>query len=155
MKTNLRQEVLKIIDFLQLDNISMKVLDTELLPTFGFQFMKENSHMFQPKSVTWLNGYQFLRKGEIGDGTKMLLLLMEPTTTTATKAPSGTNARTGSPSDEEAEVTVPLMDMFHDWVSKEEYCQKIRELESRGLKREASEQFLAIVHGVCGWEENL
>ncbi len=154
MKTNLRQEVLKIIDFLQLDNISMKVLDTELLPTFGFQFMKENSHMFQPKSVTWLNEYQFLRKGEIGDGTKMLLMLME-TTTATTKVPSGTNARTGSPSDEEAEVTVPLMDMFHDWVRKEEYCQKIRELESRGLTIEASEQFLAIVHGVCGWEEKL
>jgi hypothetical protein len=156
MKTNLRQEVLKIIDFLQLSNISMDVLDKELLPTFGFQHMKANSHLFQPKSVTWLNDFQFLRKGEIGDGTKMLM--METTTTTAdsvsttttTTTASATNATTercANDEEEEADVTkVPLMVIFRDWVNREEYCREISELESsRGLTREAAEQFRAVV----------
>lgn len=146
MKTNLRQEVLKIIDFLRLDNISMQVLDEELLPTFGFQFMKKNADMFQPKSVTWLNGFQFLRRGEIGDGTKMLL--MENTSTI-----KPTTSATESTSDEDVKLTVTLMDLFCDWVDREKYCQKISELESHGLAREASDQFLAVVHGVCGKDD--
>jgi len=163
MKTNLRQEVLKIIDFLQLSNISMDVLDKELLPTFAFQYMKENSHLFQPKSVTWLNEFQFLRKGEIGDGTKMLMMETMTTTadsvstttttgsaTTAATTTSAANASTGRSANDEAKVEatvqVPLMVMFRDWVNREEYCQKISDLESScGLTREAAEQFRAVV----------
>lgn len=153
MKTNLRQEVLKIIEFLQLDNISTQVLDEELLPTFGFQFMKENARMFQPKSVTWLNGFQFLRRGEIGDGTKMLL--METTSTITTNIPADFSATDNTATestgcDEEVELTVTLMDMFRDWVDREEYCQRLTELGSRGLTKEASEQFLAVIHKACG-----
>eukprot|EP00571_Detonula_confervacea_P002641 CAMPEP_0172321468 /NCGR_PEP_ID=MMETSP1058-20130122/43510_1 /TAXON_ID=83371 /ORGANISM="Detonula confervacea, Strain CCMP 353" /LENGTH=349 /DNA_ID=CAMNT_0013036987 /DNA_START=151 /DNA_END=1197 /DNA_ORIENTATION=- len=94
MKENLREEVLRIIDFLNLDNISIEVLDEEILPTFDFQSMKENAHRFQPKSVTWLNGYQFLRKGIAGDGKKMM---METTT-----------------HDEDGEI-IPLMKLYRDW----------------------------------------
>lgn len=153
LKSNLRQEVLRIIDFLGLDHISMQVLDEELLPTFDFAYMKEHAHIFQPKSVTWLNQFQFLRKGEIGDGTKMF-----ETTTTTTTTTSGTGAtttaatttattddKTGrSTTDEDEEI--PLMVKFRDWVNREEYCHKISELESRGLTREASEQFRAVVN---------
>jgi hypothetical protein len=79
LKSNLREQVLRIVEFLEL-RIPIDVLDNEILPTFEFQSMKDNSHRFQPKSVTWLNGFQFLRKGEMGDGRKLMeesLLLNE------------------------------------------------------------------------------
>ena len=122
MKINLRNEVLRIIDHLNLKHIPMDVLDNEILPTFGFQYMKENSNKFQPKSVTWLNDYQFLRKGVIGDGKKMM---------TDTKC--------------EDDENVSLMALFNDWVKREGYCLKIDELTGCGLEREIAEQFKALV----------
>jgi len=39
----------------------------ELLPTFAFTHMKANLDQFQPTSVSWKDGFQFLRKGVQGD----------------------------------------------------------------------------------------
>lgn len=39
----------------------------ELLPTFDFGHMKANLNQFQPVSVSWKDGFQFLRKGVKGD----------------------------------------------------------------------------------------
>ena len=74
MKSNLRQEVLKIMDFLNITNIPMDVLDKDILPSFEFDSMKRNIDRFQPQSVTWLNGFQFLRRGESGDGRSMMMM---------------------------------------------------------------------------------
>lgn len=121
MKANLRQEVLRIIDFLDLTHISMDVLDNEILPTFDFRSMKVNSHKFQPKSVTWLNGYQFLRKGASGDGKSMFR-----------ETVNGDG--------------IPLMDIFRDWVTGEEYCEGVSSLElNAGLDKGTAATFRALV----------
>lgn len=39
----------------------------KLLETFTFQWMREHSERFQPTSVRWLDKFQFLRKGKVGD----------------------------------------------------------------------------------------
>lgn len=39
----------------------------EMLPLFSFQYMKEHKSQFQPKSVGWKKGYEFIRKGKVGD----------------------------------------------------------------------------------------
>lgn len=72
MKCNLREQVFLIMNFLNLNQIPVEVLDNEILPMFDFQSMKANAHRFQPKSVTWLNGFQFLRKGESGEGRALM-----------------------------------------------------------------------------------
>lgn len=126
MKENLREEVLRIVDFLNLNNIPIEVLDT-LLPTFDFKSMKENAHIFQPKSVTWLNGYQFLRKGTTGDGKEMMM----ETKTTYDDDEGGVGA------------VIPLMVLFRDWINRECYHQKIDNLMCNGLKKEDAERFLA------------
>ncbi|KAL3783519.1 hypothetical protein HJC23_009484 [Cyclotella cryptica] len=73
MKCNLREQVFLIMKFLNLHHIPIEILDNEILPTFEFQSMKANAHRFQPKSVTWLNGFQFLRRGESGDGKSLFI----------------------------------------------------------------------------------
>jgi len=101
MKVNPRKEVLRIIDFLNL-SIPMEVLDNELLPSFQFQHMKNNIDKFQPRSVTWLNGYNFLRKGESGDGRALM----------------------AESRNQEGEMS--LIERFHKWVEEENYVDKIR-----------------------------
>ena len=98
MKSNLRQQVLRIIHFLHLHNIPMDVLDKEILPTFEFQSMKDSAQRFQPKSVTWLNGYQFLRKGVVGDGKQLM------------------------------ENELSLTEVYEEWVKNEQYKERVEEL---------------------------
>mmetsp|Transcript_53366 Transcript_53366/g.155532 ORF Transcript_53366/g.155532 Transcript_53366/m.155532 type:complete len:308 (-) Transcript_53366:32-955(-) len=43
----------------------------ELLPTFDFGHMKANADQFQPVSVSWKEGFQFLRKGAKGDAASL------------------------------------------------------------------------------------
>jgi len=43
----------------------------ELLPTFGFAHMKANADRFQPVSVAWKEGFQFIRKGVQGDSASL------------------------------------------------------------------------------------
>lgn len=40
---------------------------SELLPTFSFAHMKVHRDQFQPVSVSWKEGFEFLRKGVCGD----------------------------------------------------------------------------------------
>mmetsp|Transcript_30091 Transcript_30091/g.80169 ORF Transcript_30091/g.80169 Transcript_30091/m.80169 type:complete len:100 (-) Transcript_30091:131-430(-) len=40
---------------------------SELLPTFSLSHMKANRDNFQPTSVSWKEGFEFIRKGERGD----------------------------------------------------------------------------------------
>ena len=111
MKVNLRQQVLRIINFLDLRNISMDMLDNEILPTFEFQSMKENIHKFQPKSVTWLNNFQFLRKGVVGDGKNLMTIEDEKT-----------NGEKKIVKDETA-----LLVEYNKWVDREEYRTKVQD----------------------------
>ncbi len=106
MKINLREQVLRIIDFLGLC-IPLDVVDNELLPTFGFQSMKENSLRFQPKSVTWLNGFQFLRNGEIGDGKKLTLAVEDKDLENYEKS---------------------LHDKYQEWLENEKYRELVKKI---------------------------
>lgn len=146
LKSNLRQEVLRIMDFLNLDHISMEVLDNELLPTFDFRHMKVNSSKFQPKSVTWLNGYQFLRRGESGDGKSMFMMESGTTRTTSVDADncSEGNDETSGVVGEVRGCT--LLDTFHEWVKDEGYCEKIENLKVySGLDEDTTEVFISLV----------
>ena len=113
LKSNLREQVLRIVEFLEL-RIPIDVLDNEILPTFEFQSMKDNSHRFQPKSVTWLNGFQFLRKGEMGDGRK----LMEESL---------------------------LLNEYEEWLEREFYEEKVKELLGDGDGNIARDVFLGVI----------
>jgi hypothetical protein len=132
MKSNLRHEILRIITFLNLTNIPMDVLDTEILPSFSFHVMKDNIQKFQPKSVGWLNGFQFLRRGVSGDG-RMLMM----------------NDRDGcsnnDDNDGEEEGSSKLMDEYNDWIKREEYCSKIENILHGPSLKECREVFLSVV----------
>jgi hypothetical protein len=130
LKSNLRNEILRIMKFLNLASIPMEVLDNEILPTFEFQYMQQHSNKFQPKSVNWLNDYQFLRRGEIGDGKKMFMETPE---------------ETGDGQEEEPHSFIPLFVKFRMWVNREEYCQRIWNLMYEGLDRETADIFHSLV----------
>jgi len=126
LKHNLHAEVQRIISFLNLKHIPKHILENELLPSFTFTSMKSNSSKFQPKSVTWLNNYQFLRKGIVGDGRELMM---------TTKVYSKEKGR-----------EVSLLELFHDWVKDEGYRERIKELVECGkLEKVVGEQFLALV----------
>jgi hypothetical protein len=129
MKSNLREEVLRIIEVLGLDHIPVEALDGEILPMFDFRYMREKSTMFQPRSVTWLNGFQFLRMGVVGDGRR---LMME------------TTVRDNN-DDDDCCKGVSLMRKFRDWVNDEGYRLRISELVQHGLEMETAERFLAAI----------
>ena len=65
MLADLSTVVLRIANFLELHLSPQDISD--LLPTFSFTHMKADLNRFQPRSVTWKNGFQFLRKGVAGD----------------------------------------------------------------------------------------
>jgi len=126
LKHNLHAEVQRIISFLNLQHIPSHILENELLPSFTFASMKSNSSKFQPKSVTWLNDYQFLRKGIVGDGRELMM--------------------TTKVYNEEKGKEITLLELFHDWVKKEGYRECIEELVECGmLEKKIGEQFLALV----------
>lgn len=107
LKSNLQSQVERIITFLNLTHIPQHVLEDEILPSFEFNDMKRNIDRFQPKSVGWLNGFQFLRRGVTGDGRKLLL---------------------GNSESGEDEEESDLMKEYVDWVESEGYCSKIESL---------------------------
>ncbi|KAL7545425.1 hypothetical protein ACHAWF_008770 [Thalassiosira exigua] len=124
MKSDLRGEVLRIIDFLNLDAIPDDVLEKELLPSFDFRAMKADAGRFQPRSVGWLNNYEFLRRGETGDGRR---------------------AFAASDDGQEGLAGPPLVAAFRAWVDKEEYRRKVGELMYRGLDGETAKRFQDVV----------
>lgn len=121
MKTNLREEVLRTMEFLSLTNIPMDVLDNEILPTFEFQSMKDHIDRFQPKSVTWLNGFQFLRRGESGDGKSLLANTIE--------------SFDGN--------KLCLLEEYHKWVHEEGYKEKVNRV-FRSINSEAEDELKQI-----------
>ena len=102
MTTNLRREVLRIIRFLGL-SIPDEVLEKDLLPSFRFDSMARNSDRFQPKSVTWLNGYKFLRRGKVGDGRALM------------QESVGSDGRS-------------LICEFDEWIRRSKYCEEVERL---------------------------
>eukprot|EP00985_Skeletonema_marinoi_P020767 scaffold12428_cov81-Skeletonema_marinoi.AAC.2 len=129
MKSNLRTEVLRIISFLNLTHIPSHVLEEEILPSFGFSSMKNNIEKFQPKSVGWLNGFQFLRKGVTGDGRRLLL--------NRSTNDSGGGKEEGESSE--------LMVAYNDWVEREEYRSKISNVLKGDCYEDCREVFLSVV----------
>ena len=129
MKSNLRTEVLRIISFLNLTHIPSHVLEEEILPSFGFSSMKNNIEKFQPKSVGWLNGFQFLRKGVTGDGRRFLL--------NRSTNDSGGGKEEGESSE--------LMDAYNDWVEREEYRSKISNVLQGDCYEDYRTVFLSLV----------
>uniref|UniRef100_A0A7S2E102 Sulfotransferase domain-containing protein n=1 Tax=Alexandrium andersonii TaxID=327968 RepID=A0A7S2E102_9DINO len=67
MLADLRPCVEKVVAHLGL-GLQASDID-ELLPTFDFGHMKANADQFQPVSVSWKEGFQFLRKGTKGDAS--------------------------------------------------------------------------------------
>ena len=65
MLSDLPSVVQKIAKFIEADVTSEDI--EELLPTFSFSHMKKDLDRFQPRSVTWKNNFQFLRRGVSGD----------------------------------------------------------------------------------------
>lgn len=128
MKANLHIEVLRIISFLNLNHIPSHILEDEILPSFEFSSMKNNIEKFQPKSVGWLNGFQFLRRGVTGDGKKLLLL----------------NGN-GSDDGDEGGESLELMDAYNDWVEREGYRSKISSLLHGDSNEDCREIFLRVV----------
>lgn len=63
--------VSRIVDFLELDNVSVEK-QALLLPIFTFAHMKSNINLFQPKSVSWKNQFCFLRNGQSGNSMSIL-----------------------------------------------------------------------------------
>ena len=63
--------LMRLTEFLELDQIKEKDI-VSMLPTFSFASMKKDSTRFQPKSVTWIGNFSFLRKGVIGDNKNEL-----------------------------------------------------------------------------------
>lgn len=134
MKSNLRNEILRIMTFLHLTNIPIDVLDTDILPSFTFNAMKNDIEKFQPKSVGWLNGFQFLRRGVSGDG-RMLMM----------NDRGGVGGGSDTDNDGEEEGSSKLMDEYNEWIKKEEYCSKIENILHGPSLKECREVFLSVV----------
>jgi hypothetical protein len=131
--SNLKDEVLCIIHFLNLSHIPMNILKDEILPTFEFNSMKDNLEKFQPKSVGWLNGFQFLRKGVVGDGRRSLILM--------NKGGNDNNSN----KDEEDKSSPQMIDTYKDWVKKEDYRSKISSMLEDSCLDECKKVFLSVV----------
>jgi len=137
LKSSLRTEVHRIISFLNLTHIPMHVLNEELLPSFEFHSMKNNIHKFQPKSVGWLNGFQFLRRGVVGDGRRLMLLNSKSGNDDSSTDNGGDGDGEGKSSE--------LMDAYNDWVEREGYRSKISTLLQDDCNEECREVFLSVV----------
>lgn len=66
MITNIEREVRKIAR--HLDVVLTDEQYSTILPTMSFEHMKANQSKFQPISVKWKPGFDFIRKGIVGDG---------------------------------------------------------------------------------------
>mmetsp|Transcript_34615 Transcript_34615/g.57095 ORF Transcript_34615/g.57095 Transcript_34615/m.57095 type:complete len:286 (+) Transcript_34615:1-858(+) len=64
LKSNLQETVSKIALHCKISITEDEIIG--LLPKFSFDYMRSHKSQFQPQSVTWKDGFQFIRKGEIG-----------------------------------------------------------------------------------------
>jgi hypothetical protein len=71
LKQNLSDQVLRIADFLELQNFASagvgSPIKTRVLERVSFEWMRKHQSFFHPISVRWKPGYNFIRKGSIGD----------------------------------------------------------------------------------------
>jgi len=65
MIEDLEEVVKKIVIFLNCQIPEEKL--HALLPLFSFDYMKANLSNFQPTSVQWKSGFEFIRKGQVND----------------------------------------------------------------------------------------
>ena len=70
LKADFKTQLRRISDFLELP-YSQSKLD-ELAELMSFDFMKAQKDRFQPVSVGWKKGYEFIRKGAVGDHKNLL-----------------------------------------------------------------------------------
>lgn len=71
MKQDLKGTVKSIANHLDL-KLSDAQIEHDILPKVSFQYMKTNQDLYQPQSVGWKPGYEFIRKGQVGDHKKLL-----------------------------------------------------------------------------------
>eukprot|EP00558_Chaetoceros_sp_UNC1202_P001835 CAMPEP_0197257672 /NCGR_PEP_ID=MMETSP1429-20130617/79545_1 /TAXON_ID=49237 /ORGANISM="Chaetoceros sp., Strain UNC1202" /LENGTH=209 /DNA_ID=CAMNT_0042721581 /DNA_START=1 /DNA_END=630 /DNA_ORIENTATION=+ len=72
MVNDLKGSVIKLVKYLEMDDVLTTGDIDEIVPSFSFQSMKKDLNRFQPKSVTWKNDFKFLRKGVVGDQKQQL-----------------------------------------------------------------------------------
>jgi len=68
MKKDLKTAVHEVAQFLELD-LAKDAID-ELVPNFTIDAMKSDRKRFEPVSVQWKEGFNFVRKGIVGDSEK-------------------------------------------------------------------------------------
>jgi len=73
LKYDLPKQVLRIAKYLELEGILSsgesshnEILD-RVLERVSFAWMREHQNLFHPISVRWKPGYNFIRKGSVGD----------------------------------------------------------------------------------------
>lgn len=67
LKNDLPRELQRIATFLRPAHSLSEDRLRALSATCGFEQMKSSKHLYQPVSVAWKPGFDFLRRGEVGD----------------------------------------------------------------------------------------
>jgi hypothetical protein len=70
MKADLCSCLVRVADHLGLA-YSREEIETTIMPKVSFEYMKANKHQFQPVSVGWKNGFEFIRNGKVGDSVNL------------------------------------------------------------------------------------
>ena len=70
MKANITKSIHEIAAFMDIHTTDEVVAG--IVPKISFDGMKSDKNKYQPVSVTWKEGYDFLRKGVVGDGSSMI-----------------------------------------------------------------------------------
>lgn len=67
LKTNLVETLYRIVNHLDIQKGNEKEYIESLLPLMTFTRMREVKEQYQPISVSWKEGYEFIRKGQCND----------------------------------------------------------------------------------------
>ncbi|CAB9507852.1 Sulfotransferase family cytosolic 1B member 1 [Seminavis robusta] len=68
LKQDRKQEIVRIAKFLQVDiDANNQAFMDRVLERTSFEWMREHQGLFHPISVRWKPGYNFIRKGSVGD----------------------------------------------------------------------------------------
>jgi len=72
LKQDLKKELWRIAEFLNLNLLLERPQRNDpiwesIFETVSFSYMREHQSLFHPRSVRWKNGYNFIRKGKVGD----------------------------------------------------------------------------------------
>jgi hypothetical protein len=72
LKADLEAQLRRINGFLRLPLLDEAAELPRLAAAVSFAHMKRHMDRFQPRSVAWKPGYEFIRRGESGDGAQLL-----------------------------------------------------------------------------------